>query len=170
MGHRAHRRSGPASVACAVVTVSDTRTEATDTSGAFIRKALQRRRHRVAAYDILPDAPRRVTAHLRSLARRGGIDVVLLSGGTGIAPRDSTHEAVARVLEKTLPGFGEIFRALSYRQVGAAAMLSRAAAGTYRGLVLFSMPGSEAAVRLAMRRLILPELSHVAGLLPRARG
>src|SRR2546425_11958543 len=164
MGHREHRLQGPASVPCAVLTVSDTRDELTDTSGAFIRRSLRRAGHAVVDYRILKDEPRRIVAHLRALARRARARVVLLTGGTGIASRDSTFEAVSSLLDKRLDGFGEIFRALSYRGDGSAAMLSRALAGTYRGMVLVSMPGSEDAVRLAMTRLILPELRHLAGL------
>ena len=169
MGHREHRLQGPASVPCAVLTVSDTRDELTDTSGAFIRRSLRRAGHAVVDYRILKDEPRRIVAHLRALARREGARVVLLTGGTGIAPRDSTFEAVTGLLDKRLDGFGELFRVLSYRAIGPAAMLSRAVAGTYRGMVLISMPGSEDAVRLAMRRLILPELRHLAGLVAGGR-
>ncbi|PYT14004.1 MAG: molybdenum cofactor biosynthesis protein [Acidobacteria bacterium] len=170
MGHREHRRKGPAFVPCAVLTVSDTRDTSTDRSGGYIRRALDRAGHPVVEYRIIPDEPPRITARLRALARAGRARVVLLTGGTGIAPRDRTFEAVSGLLEKRLDGFGEIFRALSYRRVGPAAMLSRAVAGTYRGLVVFSMPGSIDAVRLAMRRLILPEMGHAAGLVaPRDR-
>jgi len=157
-----------------VVTASDTRTPATDTSGAAIRALLERRGHRVVDYRVLPDDPRRIATHLRRLARAGRARVVLVTGGTGIAPRDTTYEAIERILEKRLPGFGEIFRLLSYRRIGPAAILSRAVAGTCRGMIVFSMPGSEPAVRLAMTRLILPEIGHAAALLetrrPRRRG
>lgn len=171
MGHREHRRAGPASVACAVVTVSDTRDASTDRSGAFILRALRRAGHTVPDYRILTDDPARIVAHLRALARGGRVGCVLLTGGTGIAPRDGTYEAVAALLEKRLDGFGEIFRALSFRKIGPAAMLSRAIAGTCRGMLIFSMPGSESAVRLAMTRMILPELGHAAGLVaPRGGG
>jgi len=164
MGHREHRLQGPASVPCAVLTVSDTRRESTDGSGALILRGLRGAGHAVVDYRILKDEPRRIVSHLRALARRARARVVLLTGGTGVGVRDSTFEAVSGLLDKRLDGFGEIFRALSYREIGSAAMLSRAVAGTYRGMVLFSMPGSEAAVRLAMTKLILPELPHVAGL------
>lgn len=154
-----------------MVTASDTRTPSTDASGAVIQALLARRGHRVVDYRVLPDEPRRIAAHLRRLARAGRARVVLVTGGTGIAPRDRTYEAIERLLDKRLPGFGEIFRLLSYRQIGASAILSRAVAGTCRGMVVFSMPGSESAVRLAMTRLILPEIGHAAGLVrtpPRA--
>jgi len=167
MSHREHRNQGPWSVACAVVTVSDTRDEATDGSGRFLRRALERAGHRVVDYRILRDDPGAIVRHLRGLARRRSpARVVLISGGTGIAARDATYEAVADLLEKRLDGFGEIFRVLSFRRIGPAAMLSRAVAGTWRGRMLFSLPGSEAAVRLALRRLILPEIRHIAALLP----
>lgn len=165
MGHREHRRAGPPSVSCAVVTISDSRTVATDTSGRFICNALGKAGHILSDYSILKDDARRIVAHLRRLASGGDTRIVLLTGGTGIAPRDVTCEAIDQLLEKRLHGFGELFRALSYARVGSAAMLSRAMAGTYRGLFIFAMPGSEKAVRLAMRRLILPEIPHLAGLL-----
>jgi molybdopterin adenylyltransferase len=167
MGHREHRMQGPASVPCAVLTVSDTRDEATDTSGALIRRLLLEAGHTVVDYRILKDEPRRIVSHLGALARNVRACAALLTGGTGIARRDSTFEAVSGLIDKRLDGFGEIFRALSYREIGSAAMLSRALAGTYRGMLLFSMPGSEAAVRLAMTRLILPELPHLAVLIAR---
>jgi molybdenum cofactor biosynthesis protein B len=173
MGHREHRLAAPIGIPCAVVTASDTRTPATDASGAVIRALLERQGHRVVDYRVLPDDPRRIATHLRRLARAGLARVVLVTGGTGIAPRDTTYEAIERLLEKRLPGFGEVFRYLSYRQIGPAAILSRAIAGTCRGMIVFSMPGSEPAVRLAMTRLILPEIGHAAGLLaapPTRRG
>ncbi len=171
MGHREHRLHGPVKVPCAVLTVSDTRDESTDTSGALILRHLRRAGHGIVDYRILTDDPERIVSHLRSLAGKARARIVLLTGGTGIARRDTTFEAVAGLLDKRLDGFGELFRALSYRRIGSAAMLSRAVAGTYRGMVVFSMPGSEDAVRLAMTRLILPELPHLAGLVAgRERG
>lgn len=169
MSHLKHRRAGPASVGCAILTVSDTRRPATDRSGAWLRAHLARAGHAVVATAIVPDEPRAVRARLRSFARDRTIRAILITGGTGIAPRDRTYEAVAGLLEKRLDGFGELFRALSYREIGAAAMLSRAVAGIWRGRLLFVMPGSPAAVRLAARRLIVPELGHAAGLLAEPR-
>jgi molybdenum cofactor biosynthesis protein B len=165
MGAREHRRAGPAAVPCAIVTVSDTRDAKTDRSGGLIHRALRKAGHPVVDYRILKDDPSRIVAHLRNLAECSGARIVLISGGTGVAPRDTTYEAIGGLIEKRLDGFGEIFRALSFRQIGPAAMLSRALAGTYRGMVVFSMPGSEKAVRLALERLILPEIGHLAGLL-----
>lgn len=164
MGHRPHGLDDLPSVPCAVCTLSDTRDRSTDTSGAFILRVLRRSGHPIVDYRILEDDPRRIVSHLRSVARRRKARVVILTGGTGITRRDATYEAIARLLDKRLDGFGEIFRALSFRRMGAAAMLSRAVAGTYRGLVVFSLPGSVDAVRLGMTRLILPVLPHVAGL------
>jgi molybdenum cofactor biosynthesis protein B len=174
MAHAPHRARGAAAIACVVVTVSDTRTPKTDRSGRFIRRALETRGHRVIEHPILPDEPRRITVYLRALARRRSpARVIILTGGTGLAPRDRTFEAVDGILTKRLDGFGELFRMLSHREVGSRAMLSRAVAGTAAGRILFSIPGSEAAVRLAMRRLILPELGHLVELLasgaPKAR-
>lgn len=166
MGHHEHRERRGAAVVCALVTVSDTRTPATDESGRLMRERLEAAGHRVASAHIVPDEPERVRALLAELVA-GDAEVVLLSGGTGITRRDRTYEAVSALLEKTLPGFGELFRQLSFQEIGAAAMLSRATAGVYRGRLVISMPGSTAAVRLAMDRLIVPELGHLAGELVR---
>ena len=163
--HRRHRRAAPSSVPCAILTVSDTRRPDTDRSGAWLRGFLTRAGHSVVVSAIVKDEPREVRARLRAFARAGKARAILITGGTGIAPRDRTYEAVAGLLEKRLDGFGELFRSLSYREIGAAAMLSRAVAGIWRGRLLFVMPGSPAAVRLAARRLIVPELGHAAGLL-----
>ncbi len=116
-------------------------------------------------YRVIKDDRRRIVAHLRRLATRSEARIALLTGGTGVGPRDVTCEALEALLDKRLEGFGELFRALSYRQIGSSAMMSRAVAGTYGRLGIFAMPGSEKAVRLAMRRLILPEIPHLVGLL-----
>jgi molybdenum cofactor biosynthesis protein B len=163
MSTQQHRQAAQAQtpqVSCAIITVSDTRTEQTDVSGQVLHELLARENQKVTRYLILKDEPAHILAALREIAEVGGSDVVLLNGGTGISRRDSTAEAVAEVLEKKLEGFGELFRMLSYPEIGPAAMLSRAVAGTYRGLLVFSMPGSPHAVRLAMEKLILPELAH----------
>lgn len=164
MGVEEHRARGARAVACAIVTVSDTRTAATDTSGALTRDLLVRAGHAAADPVILPDEPARVRAHVEALLADAGVDAVLVNGGTGLAPRDTTYEAIAALLEKRLDGFGELFRMLSYEQIGAAAMLSRAVAGVARGRVVVSMPGSTAAVELAMTRLVVPELGHMVKL------
>lgn len=146
-------------VRCAVVTVSDTRTEADDHSGALMKRRLTEAGHTVDAYRIVPDEPEQIEALLDELA--GRVEVILFNGGTGISRRDRTYEALSARLEKTLPGFGELFRMLSYQEIGSGGMLSRATAGVYRDTFIFSTPGSTNAVRLAMDRLILPELEHL---------
>ena len=160
-----HRKEGPPSVGCAVLTISDTREESTDKSGAQIREMLGAAGHEVLYYEIVRDETAKIGDALAHAAVAPGVQAILISGGTGIAPRDVTHEVVTSKLEKLIPGFGELFRQLSYEEIGPAAMLSRAVAGTYRGTVVFSMPGSTGAVRLAMEKLILPELGHAVGLL-----
>ncbi len=153
------------SVACAVLTVSDTRTCETDKSGALIRERLTSAGHRVHCYEIMPDEPTQVRDRVLSFCSEEACRAVLLTGGTGLAPRDTTYEAIISILDKRLDGFGELFRMLSYEQVGAAAMLSRATAGVCRSTLVFSMPGASSAVALAMDKLILPELGHLASLL-----
>jgi len=160
-GIEQHRAAAPRSVRCAVITVSDTRTAETDTSGALIRERLERWGHQVIAYGIVPDEADQIGQLLDKFLERPDCDAVLLNGGTGIARRDVTYEAVAARLEKRLDGFGELFRWLSYREIGTAAMLSRAIAGVARGKVVIAMPGSTGAVRLAMDELVLPELAHL---------
>ena len=159
--HRAAEGQGP--VAVAIVTVSDSRTAETDTNGSWLRERITAAGHQLAEYAVIPDEPDQVEAAL-ARARAAGARVVVFNGGTGIAPRDTTFDVLARVIERPLPGFGELFRMLSWEQVGAAAMLSRAAAGVAGGVVVFSLPGSHAAVRLGWERLIEPELRHVAWL------
>jgi molybdenum cofactor biosynthesis protein B len=159
--HReAAAEKGP--VACAIVTVSDTRTEETDTSGKVIRERLEKHGHRVVAYRVVQDEPQQILGLLDRLIETGEARVILFNGGTGISHRDTTYDALSRKLEKTLPGFGELFRMLSFQEIGPAAMLSRAVAGVYRERLIFSMPGSTNAVTLAMDRLIAPELEHLA--------
>ena len=162
MRQHPHQEQRARRVRCAVITVSDTRTEENDTSGRHIRELLESYGHRIEHYQVLRDEPALITAALRSLP--AAVEVVIVSGGTGLAPRDTTFEALSRLLDKEITGFGELFRLLSYEQIGAAAMLSRATAGVVGNLVVFSLPGSTAAVELAMTKLILPELGHVAAL------
>ncbi|MBI3597127.1 MAG: MogA/MoaB family molybdenum cofactor biosynthesis protein [Nitrospirae bacterium] len=161
MGHKEHKAHSPTVVSCAIVTVSDTRTPDTDTSGALIRKLLADHGHRIASSHLVKDEPAEIQKLLDALANHPEVQAVILNGGTGISKRDGTHEAVVKLLDKRLDGFGELFRSLSYQEIGSAAMMSRAVAGTYRGKVVISIPGSEAAVRLAMGKLILPELGHL---------
>jgi len=158
--HREAAGHGPVTVA--LVTVSDSRTPETDDNGIYLRQQFTSLGHKVAGYRIVKDEPDQVEAALEQMVSTPGVQLVLFNGGTGIAPRDTTFDVISRKLEKTLPGFGEIFRMLSYQQVGAAAMLSRATAGTYKGKLIFSIPGSPKAVRLALEQLILPEINHLA--------
>jgi molybdopterin adenylyltransferase len=164
MGAHEHHAKTKHAVGCAIVTVSDTRTPETDASGTCIRALLEEAGHRVVGYAILPDEPRRIRAHLEELFALPGLEAVIVNGGTGLAPRDTTYEAIVDVLEKRLDGFGELFRMLSFQQVGAAAMLSRAAAGVARGKIIVSLPGAPAAVELALQRLLIPELGHMVHL------
>ena len=154
-----------APVRCAVVTASDTRTPETDKSGSIVRGLLEEAGFVVTDYQILKDEPEDIRAYLADAARREDVDAFVLNGGTGIAPRDCTYDAIASLLEKTLPGFGELFRHLSYAEIGSRAIASRAVAGVFRGKLIFSLPGSSAAVRLGMEKLILPELTHLVALL-----
>lgn len=164
MGHQEHERqaeaAAPAQIACGVITISDTRSPETDTSGAAIRAALTQAGHHVVRYTVVRDEPEQIAALARSYAAEG-CKLIITNGGTGIARRDSTFEAVDGLLEKRLPGFGELFRLLSYQEIGPAAMLSRATAGVYGGALIFCLPGSTNAVRLAMERLIVPQLAHL---------
>jgi len=161
MSSSAHRAAAPRTVACAVLTVSDTRTQATDTSGQAIATLLEEAGHRVVARRLVRDEPAEVRAIVDAWMDEEAVQAVITTGGTGIGRRDSTYEALVGLIDKRLDGFGELFRMLSYEDIGAAAMLSRACAGVARGRVLVLLPGSEHAVRLAMTKLILPELGHL---------
>jgi len=145
---------------CVVITVSDTRTLEMDESGLEMARQLEGAGHRVLERTVVPDDPGRIALVLRHWLA-SDVDAVLLNGGTGIAARDGTVEVVRQFLDRELPGFGELFRMLSYKQVGAAAMLSRAAGGIARGKAVFVLPGSRRAVGLGMEKLIVPELSHI---------
>lgn len=151
-------------VACAVITVSDTRTPESDKSGSLIRERLETAGHTVVSHEIIPDEPILVRDRVIALRDEGKTQAIILTGGTGLAARDSTIEAVSTLLEKSIDGFGELFRMLSYAEIGPAAMLSRAEGGVCGKTLVFSMPGSTGAVRLAMDKLILPELGHMASL------
>lgn len=155
-----HKAAAPVHVLVAVLTVSDTRTDATDTSGRAIREILKEAGHLVIASAIVPDDPDAVTAFITEQLSAGA-QAVITTGGTGITSRDSTYEAIDALLEKRLDGFGELFRMLSYEQIGAAAMMSRACAGLARGGIVIALPGSESAVRLGMTALVVPELRHL---------
>ncbi|HEV2294975.1 MAG TPA: MogA/MoaB family molybdenum cofactor biosynthesis protein [Tepidisphaeraceae bacterium] len=164
MAYEQHIQSAQSQVArCAVLTLSDTRTEASDTSGRMIRSLLESHGHVVAHYSVLKDDPALLDEALLVLLGSSGIDAILTNGGTGISRRDQTIDVIEKHLDQPLPGFGELFRMLSWEQIGSGAMLSRAVGGIARGQVIFAMPGSTKAVELAMTRLILPELKHLLG-------
>jgi molybdenum cofactor biosynthesis protein B len=159
-----HRRQGPESVRCAVLTVSDTRSLTDDKSGQTIVELLEEAGHEIADRALVRDEPALVVDQVSRFAENAEIDAVVVTGGTGIAARDQTPDAVARLITRQLPGYGELFRMLSYQEIGAAAMLSRAMGGLVGETVVLTMPGSTAAVRLAMEKIILPELSHLVSL------
>ena len=159
MSTELHRKTAPESVRCFVLTISDTRTAETDTSGDAIAALLDGSKHELAGRALVKDDPAAVQAAIRRHA--ADADVMITTGGTGITSRDSTYEAISELLDKRLDGFGELFRMLSYEEIGSAAMLTRACAGTIGRTAIFSLPGSEHAVRLGMTRLILPEVAHV---------
>jgi molybdenum cofactor biosynthesis protein B len=163
MAAEEHRRKAESqgSVPIAIVTVSDTRTPESDTSGQAIRELAEAAGHTIVGYRIVKDEPEQVAAVLGDFAA-GPARLIIFNGGTGISRRDRTYDVISKALEKTLPGFGELFRMLSFQEVGSAAMMSRATAGVYRDKVVISAPGSPNAVRLAMEKLILPEIQHLA--------
>jgi molybdenum cofactor biosynthesis protein B len=156
-----HKTQAPRAVGCYVLTVSDTRTEESDSSGRAIRELLAHAGHTVTGHAIVRDEPERVAALIRSRLSDPSTRVVITTGGTGISGRDTTYEAVNALLEKRLDGFGELFRMLSFHDIGPSAMMSRATAGIVGRTAIFVLPGSLAAVRLAMEKLIVPELGHV---------
>lgn len=161
MTHQPHPDSAHLVVSCAVITVSDTRSVESDRSGQAIQQLLLAAGHRVQEYTIIPDDPAQIQAQAQALSQRADLDAVIFNGGTGIAPRDTTYDAIEQLLEKTLPGFGELFRWLSYQEIGSRAIASRAVAGIYQTKLIFSVPGSTNAVTLALQKLILPELMHL---------
>ncbi len=154
-----HPDAGKVIVNCAVITVSDTRSLLTDKSGQLIQQLLLNAGHVVGDYTIIKDEPTQISSQLKALT--SSVDAVIFNGGTGIAPRDTTYDAISSLLEKTLPGFGELFRYLSFKEIGSRAVASRAIAGVYKNILVFSIPGSSNAVKLAMEQLILPELQHL---------
>ena len=161
MSHVEHKADAPQSVRCHVVTISDTRTEETDSSGRTIAELLRGAGHQVVGRTIVKDEPDLVRSAIGRLLGSPLVQIIITTGGTGISSRDSTYEAVSALLQKRLDGFGELFRMLSYEQIGPAALLSRACAGLVAGRIVVSLPGSEAAVRLAMEKLLIPELGHL---------
>jgi len=156
-----HKDKAHRAVRCAVITASDTRSADTDTSGKNIKDLLTAQQHVVTSYQILKDEPTQISAAVRTLLDQSGVDAVIINGGTGIAPRDTTFEAIRGILEKEISGFGELFRMLSYQDIGSAAMMTRATAGVAKGKIIISLPGSTGAVELGMTKLVLPELGHM---------
>jgi molybdopterin adenylyltransferase len=161
VSHIEHRAAAPSSVRCAILTISDTRTPDTDTGGGAIVSLLEAHGHAVVSRALVQDDPTAVQDWIQQQRSRDDVDAILTTGGTGIAQRDNTHEAIMAMLDKPIPGFGELFRMLSFQQVGPAAMLSRACAGISQCRVVIALPGSENAVRLAMDKLVLPEIGHL---------
>ena len=158
---REHRTAGGGALNVAVLTVSDTRTLDTDSSGALIVALAGEAGYQVVSREIVPDEPEAMSALLKAFRDRDDLHAVLVTGGTGISPRDQTFETVSALLTKPLPGYGELFRMLSFAEIGPACLLSRALGGLMDRLVILVMPGSRAAVELAMRRIIIPELPHI---------
>lgn len=156
-----HKDKAHRTVACAVITASDTRNEETDASGKKIKDLLAMQHHATVSYQILKDEPTQISAAVQALLERSDVDAIIINGGTGIAPRDTTFEAIQGLLEKEIPGFGELFRLLSYQDIGSAAMMTRATAGVAKGKIIVSLPGSTGAVELGMTKLVLPELGHM---------
>ena len=161
MGHLDHKATSPSSVRCVVRTISDTRKPANDSSGLAIAELLEANGHDVSGRGIVRDDPDAIRSALQTQLDDASAQVIITTGGTGITSRDSTYEVVSNLFEKRLEGFGELFRMLSYQEIGPSAMMSRACAGTAQGKIVVSLPGSENAVRLAMNKLLLPELGHL---------
>jgi len=161
MGHQEHREKSPRSVNCAVLTISDSRTEVDDESGRFIRDKLNENGHGVLFYSILRNEAESIKGTIEKLLGEKELQIIITSGGTGVSRRDITVETITPVLEKTLAGFGELFRFLSFQEIGTASMMSRAVAGVARGKVILCIPGSLGAATLAMEKIILPEIGHM---------
>jgi molybdenum cofactor biosynthesis protein B len=170
MGLDEHRAAAPTGIAIFAITLSDTREEADDAGGAALRAAFTGAGHVVLGWRIVREDEAAMRAALDAALALAGCDVLVLTGGTGIAPRDRAYDVLATVYDRPLPGFGELFRSLSFAEIGSAALLSRASAGVARGKLVFSIPGSRGAVRLALERLILPEIGHLVGELRRDPG
>jgi molybdenum cofactor biosynthesis protein B len=156
-----HKEASPETVTCAVLVISDSRTEKTDKSGALLKEKLSQGGHRVADYAILKNDSNAVRQKIQELLARDEIQVIITSGGTGVSRRDITVETVTPLLEKTLDGFGELFRTLSYMEIGTASMMSRAVAGVTGGKIILCIPGSLGAAKLAVEKIFLPEIGHM---------
>jgi len=161
MSQAEHKAHAPRTVRCFIITVSDTRTDDTDASGRAIAELLTAAGHQIAGRTIVKDDPDLVRGTIERQLASPGVQAIITTGGTGITSRDSTYEAVSGMLQKRLDGFGELFRMLSYEQIGSAAIMSRACAGLAAGRIIVCLPGSEAAVRLAVEKLLIPELGHL---------
>lgn len=161
MSHQEHRAASPTQIRCYVLTVSDTRTEENDTGGRLLRELLTGDGHDVVGHAIVPDEAATLSGAIEQQLDTAAVQAVITTGGTGISRRDGSYEVVSALIDKRIDGFGELFRALSFEEIGPSAMLSRACAGTARGKILVSLPGSRNAVRLGMTRLVLPELGHL---------
>ena len=148
-------------VNCAIITVSDTRSADTDNSGLLMKRLLKDAGHSIVAYTVVKDDATKIVLQMQAFSQREDVDAIIFNGGTGIAPRDTTYDVMESLLDRILPGFGEIFRYLSYQEIGSRAIASRAVAGVYQGKLVFSLPGSSNGVRLAVEKLILPELVHL---------
>src|SRR5438034_11823035 len=159
--HQEHKEHAPHRISCMVITCSDTRTSVTDTSGQLIMRLLKDQGHEVVAYHLVKDEPASIRTLIETGAGNDAVQAIIINGGTGISKRDSTFETVSALLERRLDGFGELFRYLSYKDIGSSAIMSRATAGVYKGTVVISIPGSEKAALLAMDKLILNELGHI---------
>ncbi|MBI4469576.1 MAG: MogA/MoaB family molybdenum cofactor biosynthesis protein [Acidobacteria bacterium] len=161
MSHVEHHSKARGPVRCAAITVSDTRTEETDTGGRLLKELLGASGHAVVHYEIIRDEPEKIRDVIETLSVTTDCQAIIFTGGTGISKRDRTFDVVDSMVEKRIPGFGEIFRYLSFQEIGSAAILSRAGAGVYQGRILVTLPGSPGGVRLGMERLVLPELAHM---------
>ena len=161
MGYQEHKYKGPKSVSCAVLTISDTRTEQDDESGRLIRQKLSEAGHRVILHCVLKNETDSIQKKIYELLKEEALQVIIAIGGTGVSHRDITIETIYPILEKKLDGFGELFRFLTYSEIGTGSIMSRAIAGVARGKVIFCLPGSPEAGKLAMDKIILPELGHL---------
>ncbi|MFH1381767.1 MAG: MogA/MoaB family molybdenum cofactor biosynthesis protein [Chloroflexota bacterium] len=161
MGYQEHRENAPRNLNCAVLTISDSRTEATDESGKYIREKLTENGHRVMAHALLKNDANSIKNEMATLLQQADLQIIITSGGTGVSHRDVTVETISPILEKKLDGFGELFRSLSYQEIGTASMMSRAIAGVAGGKVILCLPGSLGATKLAMEKIILPEIGHM---------
>ena len=161
MSYLEHKRQAPQSVNCALLTISDTRTEKTDESGQLLKQKLNEGGHRVISYSLLKNDASAIKERLNELLGSEALQVIITSGGTGLGRRDLTIETALPILEKRLDGFGELFRFLSYQEIGTSSVMSRSLAGVIRGKVIICLPGSLGATRLALERIILPEIGHM---------